>query len=135
MLCLFLKWKSSPFCASVLGIKRFLSAGLQKGMLINVVVANCIFTASRNMEERAGCSSTVRDEISSVISAPTSEEKKVIRKEYLAKKDATKICLYEQFPQWCSLKEDLKLKINKELAEVFLNNFAQNSVRNPASLR
>ena len=130
-----LKWKSSPFCASVLRIKTFLSVGLQKGMLINVVVANYIFTASRNMEERAGCSSTVRDEISSVISAPTSEEKKVFRKEYLAKKDATKVRLYEQFQRWRSLKEDLKLKTDKELAEVLLNNFAQNSARNPASLR
>ena len=104
-------------------------------MLINVVVANYIFTASRNMEERAGCSSTVCDEISSVISAPTSEEKKVFRKEYLAKKDATKVRLYEQFQRWRSLKEDLKLKTDKELAEVLLNNFAQNSARNPASFR
>ena len=42
-------------------------------------------------------------------------------KEYLKRRDATKICLYEQFTRWCELKEQLQVKTNKEVAAFLLN--------------
>lgn len=57
----------------------------------------------------------------------TGEEKKYItekiRKSYLKNRDATKVCLYEQFERWLQLKEELKAKTHKEVAAVLLDSY------------
>ena len=42
-------------------------------------------------------------------------------KEYLKRRDATKICLYEQFTRWRELKEQIQVKTDKEVAAFLLN--------------
>jgi hypothetical protein len=42
-------------------------------------------------------------------------------KEYLKRRDATKICLYEQFTRWRELKEQLQVKTDKEVAAFLLD--------------
>ncbi|CAB3985659.1 Hypothetical predicted protein, partial [Paramuricea clavata] len=77
------------------------------------------------MEEGESSSRSVaRDEIES-FHVVTTEDKKVKRKGYLAKRDATKICLYdEQFTRWRQLKNDLNVKTDKELATLLLDNYS-----------
>jgi hypothetical protein len=42
-------------------------------------------------------------------------------KEYLKRRDATKICLYKQFTRWRELKEQFQVKTDKEVAAFLLN--------------
>ena len=42
------------------------------------------------------------------------------RKQYYKERDATRIYLFEQYQKWRALKEELKLKMDKELAAVLL---------------
>jgi hypothetical protein len=49
--------------------------------------------------------------------------KETRRKPYYARRDATKIYLFEHFERWRMLLNELGLKIDKELAVVLLDNF------------
>lgn len=44
-----------------------------------------------------------------------------IRKDYLKKRDATKICIYDQFARWRELKDEIHAKTDKEVAAFLLN--------------
>ena len=60
-------------------------------------------------------------------SAGPAEEKKSItekiRKSYLKNRDATKVCLYEQFERWRQLKEEIKANTHKEVAAILLDSY------------
>ena len=90
-----------------------------------------------NMEECEGSSSSsyVSDEISSNIIIPSGEELKSRRKDYTAKRDVTKIASYKQFQQWRSLKDTLKLKTDKQLAEILLDQYEKTVQKNPVCSR
>lgn len=53
-------------------------------------------------------------------------EKGIQRKQYYKERDATRIYLFEQFQRWRTMKDELKLKMDKELASVLLD-FYENS--------
>ncbi|XP_028411412.1 uncharacterized protein LOC114533974 [Dendronephthya gigantea] len=73
--------------------------------------------------EDSESSSRVSAESSANFSLPSSEDAKTKRKDYIAKRDSTKVALYEQFQRWRSLKEELDLKTDKQLAEMLLDNY------------
>ena len=55
---------------------------------------------------------------------PSSEsEKKKKRKAYLARRDATKIYLFDTFERWRALKESKNLKSDKDVAEMLLESY------------
>ena len=54
----------------------------------------------------------------------SSKDVKSKKKWYSAERNATRIYLYEQFNRWRDLKEELSLKMDKELAAVLLDNYA-----------
>ena len=89
------------------------------------------------MEECEGCSSSshVSGEISSNIIIPSGKELKSRRKDYTAKRDATKIALYEQFQRWRSLKDTLKLNTDKQFAEILLDQYEKTVQKNPVCSR
>ncbi len=80
-------------------------------------------------------SSHVSGESSSNFSVPSSEDLKAKRKDYIAKRDSTKVGLYEQFQRWRSLKDDLHLKTDKELAKILLDNYEKSAQKNPVCSR
>ena len=51
------------------------------------------------------------------------EDVKSKKKWYSAERNATRIYLYDQFNRWQDLKEELSLKMDKELAAVLLDNY------------
>ena len=59
----------------------------------------------------------------------SSEDVKSKKKRYSAERNATRIYLYEQFNRWRDLKEELSLKMDKELAAVLLDNYANQKGR------
>ena len=67
---------------------------------------------------------------SSFVSGETSQaaqvEKSVNRKQYYKERDGTRIYLFEQYQKWRALKEELKLKMDKELAVVLLEFYIGN---------
>ena len=65
---------------------------------------------------------------------PADEKKSIsekIRKSYLKNRDATKVCLYEQFERWCQLKEEMKAKTHKEVAAVLLDSYYRSTKETP----
>ena len=55
---------------------------------------------------------------------PSSEsEKTKKRKAYLARRDATKIYLFDTFERWRALKESKNLKSDKDIAEMLLESY------------
>ena len=70
---------------------------------------------------------------SSFVSGETSQavqvEKSVSRKQYYKERDVTRIYLFKQYQKWCALKEELKLKMDKELAAVLLEFYIGNKKR------
>ena len=79
-------------------------------------------------------STSVSGESSSNFTVPSSEDSKAKRKQYIAKRDSTKVALYEQFQGWRSLKDLLNLKTHKELAEILLDNYEKSAQKNPVCL-
>ena len=57
------------------------------------------------------------------------EDVKSKKKRYSAERNATRIYLYDQFNRWRDLKEELSLKMDKELAAVLLDNYANQKGR------
>ena len=68
---------------------------------------------------------------SSFVSRETSQaaqvEKSIRRKQYYKERDATRIFLFEQYQKWRALKEELKLRMDKELAAVLLEFYIGNN--------
>lgn len=85
--------------------------------------------------EECRSSSHVGGESSSNFSVPSSEDVQAKRKEYIAKRDSTKVGLYEQFQRWRSLRDELNLKTDKRLAEILLDNYEKSVQKNPVCLR
>ncbi|XP_028417582.1 uncharacterized protein LOC114542029 [Dendronephthya gigantea] len=73
--------------------------------------------------EECESSSHVSAESSANFSVPSSEDAKTKRKDYIAKRDSTKIALYEQYQRWRCLKDELNLKTDKQLAEMLLDHY------------
>ena len=57
-----------------------------------------------------------------------------IRKSYLKNRDATKVCLYEQFERWRHLKEEMKAKTHKEVAAVLLDSYYRSTKETPQTM-
>lgn len=57
---------------------------------------------------------------------PLSEsEKKKQRRAYLARRDATKVYLFDVFERWTALKQSKNLKSDKDVAEMLLEFYQQ----------
>ena len=79
------------------------------------------------MEEFEGASSSSQSVVSGEIEG-IEGDKRQKRKNYLAKRDATKVCLYEeQFARWRRLKDELGVKTDKEVAALLLDNYFDNA--------
>lgn len=82
--------------------------------------------ASSSVETRSSQSigETTSAVTSSTVSGGTAQaiqgDKNVKRKQYYKERDATRVYLFEQYQAWRSLKDDLKLKMDKELAAILL---------------
>ena len=117
-------------------MQKYLAWGPHKLFLWVIIYANSV-TAKRNMADEgvrpsssveASSSHSTEETIgavtSSFVSRETSQaaqvEKSVSRKQYYKERDATRIYLFEQYQKWRALKEELKLKMDKELAAVLL---------------
>ena len=53
----------------------------------------------------------------------TAEDKAARKRRYYTERDATKIYLFNQHTRWRELMNELKLKTDKELAAVLLDNY------------
>ena len=82
-----------------------------------------VFTIQSQHNMEGESSTSVSGESSSNFTVPSSEDSKAKRKQYIAKRDSTKVALYEQFQRWRSVKELLNFKTDKELTEILLDNY------------
>ena len=60
----------------------------------------------------------------------TDEDKVAGRKRYYKERDASKVYLFDQFPRWRDLRNELTLKTDKELASVLLDFYLSSKERN-----
>ena len=73
---------------------------------------------SQNMAESTPSTSSTPN-----INPSSESEKKKKRKAYLARRDATKIYLFDTFERWRALKESKNLKSDKDVAEMLLESY------------
>ena len=73
---------------------------------------------SQNMAESTPSTSSTPN-----INPSSESEKKKKRKAYLARRDATKIYLFDTFERWRVLKESKNLKSDKDVAEMLLESY------------
>ena len=58
-----------------------------------------------------------------------SETAKSKRKQYFAKRDATKVCLLGAFDRWKAVKEENRLRSDQQVAEMLLDLYADTKSR------
>ena len=99
------------------------------GMLIQLTRPRVVITMADKASEEASATSEARSSFS--VAEPrlaTEDDKAAKRKRYYSERDSSKVYLYDQYARWRTLRDEMKLKGDKELAALLLDFYSANSV-------